>query len=102
MIRKNLINQRRFFHVRNVVRNFVGSQDGKQSDSAQMPAGINGGILIRIRSSASRSGNLRAPSAGRSSRLIAAATGNTAPMIAISVTGSEVNNDGIDEAGVSE
>ena len=33
---------------------------------------------------------------------MAAVTGNTALIIATSVTGSGVSNDGIDEAGVSE
>ncbi len=34
------------FYARSVVKNFSRFQDGKQRDSAQMPAGINGGILI--------------------------------------------------------
>ena len=102
MIRKNLISQRRFFHARSAVWRSTSNRDGKQRDSVQIPAGINGGILIRIRSSVSLFGNPRAPSAGRPSRLMAAATGNTALMIATSVTGLGVSNDGIDEAGVSE
>ena len=85
-----------------MVRRSGSNQDGKQRDSAQIPAGINGGILIRISSGAKRSGNPRALSVGRPSRLMAAATGNTALMIATSVTGSGVSNDGIGEAGVSE
>ena len=77
-------------------------RDGKQRDSAQIPAGINGGILIRTSSDVNRSGNPCVLSAGRPSRPMAAVTGNTALMIATSVTGSGVNNDGIDEAGISE
>ena len=102
MIRKNLISQWRFFRARNVVRRSGSNQDGKQRDSAQIPAGINGGILIRINSGVNRSGNPCVLSAGRPSRPMAAVTGNTALMIATSVTGSGVSNDGIDEAGVSE
>ena len=102
MIRKNLIGQRRFFHARSAVWRSTSNRDGKQRDSVQIPAGINGGILIRIRSSVSLFGNPRAPSAGRPSRPMAAVTGNTALMIATSLTGSGVSNDGIDEAGVSE
>ena len=102
MIRKNLISQRRFFHARSAVKKSGRSRDGKQRDSAQIPAGINGGIVIRINSGVNRSGNLCALSVERSSRPMAAVTGNTAHMIATSVTGSGVSNDGIDEAGVSE
>ena len=96
------ISQRRFFHARSAVKKSGRFRDGKQRDSAQIPAGTNGGILIRISSGVNRSGNPCALSAGRPSRPMAAATGNTALMIATSVTGSGVSNDGIDEAGVSE
>ena len=102
MIRKNLINQRRFFYVRSAVKKSGRPRAGKQRDSAQIPAGINGGILIRTSSDVNRSGNPCVLSAGRPSRPMAAVTGNTALMIATSVTGSGVSNDGIDEAGVSE
>lgn len=71
-------------------------------DSAQIPAGTNGGILIRISTGANRSGNPCVLSAGRPSLPMAAATGNTALIIATFVTGSGVSNDGIGEAGVSE
>ena len=102
MIRKNLINQRRFFHARSAVKKSGRFRDGKQKDSAQIPAGINGGILIRISSGAKRSGNPCVPSAESPSRPMAAVTGNTALIIVTSVTGSGVSNDGIGEAGVSE
>ena len=90
MIRKNLINQRRFFHVRSAVKKSGRFLDGKQRDSAQIPAGINGGILIRIGSGVNRSGNPCVLSVGRPSRPMAAVTGNTALMNAISLTDSEV------------
>ena len=102
MIRKNLISQRRFFHAHSAVKKSGRFRDGKQRDSAQIPAGTNGGILIRINSGVNRSGNPCVLSVGRPSRPMAAVTGNTALMIATSVTGSGVSNDGIDEAGVSE
>ena len=98
MIRKNLNSQRRFFHARSAVKKSGRSRDGKQRDSAQIPVGINGGILIQISFGVNRSGNPCVLSAGRPSRPMAAVTGNTAPMIATSATGSGVSNDGIDEA----